>query len=103
MPYLWTGNRKPEVLLALVCGQTEQRPGSQATARRQLLCVPSSDSGQTQILPPTQAQQAAGSDSTDRRHRRRIGPLGLSARAPEARRSASIPPGVSVSVFALRL
>jgi hypothetical protein len=51
-------DQEPEVLFPLVCGEGEQRPGSEAPTRRPLFGVRVSRSSAEQVLPGTPAEQA---------------------------------------------
>jgi hypothetical protein len=55
------------------------------------------------VLPQTQVQQTARSVSTDREHCGRVRPSGMPQRATKARRAASLPVLLSLSVYSMRV
>jgi hypothetical protein len=57
--------QESEVLLAFLRCKDEQRPGSEAKARRQLLGVRHTYRSAKQVLPPTQTKPSARSLKTD--------------------------------------
>jgi hypothetical protein len=102
MSGLRSKDQESEVLLPLVCGEAEQRPGPEAPTRRALLGVRRRGSSTKPVLPSAPTEQAARPISTDWRRRRWVLPSGLPACPPEARRPAAIPRGVSLPVYSLR-